>query len=329
MIWLEQVRRRAPHLLSRDRNYVQISPATRPRLQQTSAPMEDQPKSQPSVKLKAKAHVPGTNRAATRSRIPARKESAALAGSAPKEENKQELAPLKYQESQRVAPSPIFKLAPPSLPKLKPLPEESGAPTPNSDPEQIHPSGDDFSSMPEYSAVKTERTTSTLRPQPERAVYPAPERDPKEAEKHPEIFAAPCPVKIPAEGLSTAKNTPVERESGRNDQAKSKAGSLSNQDRRPSLSTWTLTEPMAQPFAQIAFFENPKESSPSIGIEPVPFFVTTDQTQQVFEPPLISEPGDRWASLLPDRQPESPINPCSLWRENEYRRRLLDEQRGA
>jgi hypothetical protein len=87
--------------------------------------------------------------------------------------------------------------------------------------------------------------------------------------------------------------------------------------------------PLAQPFLFDPDTDRPRQRVPVPEIAPEPRITMAEEVWQTDESPTSSIRDDRWPPLLPDRQPDEALTPRSLWNESEYRRRLLNEQRGV
>lgn len=144
--WFEQVRKRAPHLLTQARNYPRVSRPVIPRLRETSPSPADLPRPQSPLAPHAtqiETSAPGIAKAAGWSRVPAHATPTVPKSSSFEEENEQELAPQRYQTSQQSLP----------LPELKPPLEIPGDRVSNAPAEQAHVPSNRLLTNPEGPSV--------------------------------------------------------------------------------------------------------------------------------------------------------------------------------
>ena len=321
--WLEQVSRRAPYLLAQVRTYPQAGQSAPPRPRPTVRRVMPQPRPRASSSAQTASQASCPESPQNQSLVSSWPEPAGPATSLPPEAGEKEFKPPPLSNRKRPTPTTALKETTVSLPEERPFFDKQIDPFPGKASER-----DDLTDKGLSLKSENSRPMHDMRPLSENVREPVSKGG----------------VDVPKQDVKDASGRPVKIDTGEQlwpDAANYEMGDTGNNASKawadlrlmehevPGPETMPSTAPMARPSLPVSDTRWPQEQVPVADVAPTPLILAAGKGLQPGESRSSSVPANHWPHLLPDQQQDTSMTPRSLWNESEYRRRLLDEQRGV
>ncbi len=321
--WLDQVSKRAPYLLAQVRTYPQTSQTAPPRPRPTVRRVMPQPRPRASSAAQTASQGSRPESPQNPSLVSSGPVLAGPATSLPLEVGEKTFKPPPHSDRKRPTPTTALTATTGSLPEERPFFDKQIDPLPGKD-----SAGDDLTDKGLFLKLKNSRSmhdlgllSESVREPVSKGCVDVPKQDVKDA-------AGP-PVEINTGERPRPEAAYYEMGNSGNNASKAWANLPLMEHEVPGPETRPKTAPMARPPVPVSDTRWPQEEVPVADVAPPPSIFSAAEGWQPGESLSSSVPENHWPPLLPDQQQDTYMTPRSLWNESEYRRRLLDEQRGV